>query len=48
MTSTFWDALILVAAAPSGATRLYSEDLQHGRTVLGVEIANPFRRARRP
>jgi predicted nucleic acid-binding protein len=44
---SFWDALILVAAARSGATRLYTEDLQHGRTVLGVEIVNPFRRARR-
>ena len=44
---SFWDALILVAAARSGATRLYTEDLQHGRTVLGVEIVNPFPRARR-
>ena len=44
---SFWDALILVAAARSGATRLYTEDLQHGRVVLGVEIVNPFRRARR-
>jgi predicted nucleic acid-binding protein len=44
---SFWDALILVAAARSGSTRLYTEDLQHGRTVLGVEIVNPFRRARR-
>jgi len=44
---SFWDALVLVAAARSGATRLYTEDLQHGRTVLGVEIVNPFRRARR-
>jgi predicted nucleic acid-binding protein len=44
---SFWDALVLVAAARSGATRLYTEDLQHGRTVQGVEIVNPFRRARR-
>jgi predicted nucleic acid-binding protein len=44
---SFWDALILVAAVRSGATRLYTEDLQHGRTVLGVEIVNPFRRAGR-
>ncbi len=44
---SFWDALVLVAAARSGATRLYTEDLQHGRTVLGVEIVNPFRRAAR-
>jgi predicted nucleic acid-binding protein len=44
---SFRDALVLVAAARSGATRLYTEDLQHGRTVLGVEIVNPFRRAGR-
>lgn len=44
---SFWDALVLVAAARSGATRLYTEDLRHGRTVLGVEIVNPFRRAKR-
>jgi predicted nucleic acid-binding protein len=44
---SFWDALVLVAAARSGATRLYTEDLQHGRTVLGVEIVNPFRRTGR-
>jgi predicted nucleic acid-binding protein len=44
---SFWDALILVAAVRSGATRLYTEDLQHGRTVLGVQIVNPFRRAGR-
>lgn len=44
---SFRDALVLVAAAWSGARRLYTEDLQHGRTVLGVEIVNPFRRAGR-
>jgi len=40
---SFWDALVIVAAARGGATRLYTEDLQHGRTILGVEIVNPFR-----
>ena len=40
---SFWDALIVVAAARCGATRLYTEDLQHGRTILGVEVVNPFR-----
>jgi len=38
--------LILVAAARSRAARLYTEDLQHGRVVLGVEIVNPCREAR--
>ena len=42
---SFWDALIIVAAARSGAKVLYSEDLQHGRSILGVRIVNPFRRA---
>jgi predicted nucleic acid-binding protein len=40
---SFWDALVIVAAARGGATRLYTEDLQHGRAILGVEIVNPFR-----
>jgi len=41
---SFWDALIVVAAARSGAERILSEDLQHGRTIAGVRIENPFRR----
>ena len=40
---SFWDALVVIAAARSGAKRLYTEDLQDGRTILGVEIMNPFR-----
>ena len=32
---SFWNALVLVAAAWSGATRLYTEDLHHGRTRAG-------------
>lgn len=39
----FWDALIVVAAARSGAKRLYTEDLHHGQVLLGVEVVNPFR-----
>ena len=39
---SFWDALIVVAAARSGAARLYTEDLQDGQKILGVEIVNPF------
>jgi predicted nucleic acid-binding protein len=41
---SFWDALVIVAAARSGSKRLYSEDLQDGQTILGVEVVNPFRR----
>jgi predicted nucleic acid-binding protein len=40
---SFWDALVVVAAARSGATRLYTEDLQDGQLILGVEVVNPFR-----
>jgi len=39
---SFWDALIIVAAARSGAARLYTEDLSHGQEILGVAIVNPF------
>ena len=40
---SFWDALIVVAAARSGSKYLYTEDLQHGQVILGVEVVNPFR-----
>jgi predicted nucleic acid-binding protein len=40
---SFWDSLVIVAASHSGANRLYTEDLQHGQTLLGVEVVNPFR-----
>lgn len=39
---SFWDGLILEAALSGGATRLLSEDLQHGREVAGLVIENPF------
>jgi predicted nucleic acid-binding protein len=42
---SYWDALVIVAAARSGASRLYTEDLQHGQTILGIEVVNPFRAA---
>lgn len=40
---SFWDALVAVAAARSAATVLYSEDLNDGQVILGVEVVNPFR-----
>lgn len=40
---SFWDALIVVAALKSGATRLYTEDLNHGQIIRGIEVVNPFR-----
>lgn len=40
---SFWDALILRAAAIAGCSLLLTEDLQHGQVVDGVRIENPFR-----
>lgn len=39
---SFWDALVVVAAARTGAEVLYTEDLNHGQEILGVRISNPF------
>lgn len=40
---SFWDALIVRAAAAAGCGLLLTEDLQHGQVVDGVRIENPFR-----
>lgn len=37
-----WDALIVKAAAVSGCRVLLTEDLQHGQTIEGVTVHNPF------
>jgi hypothetical protein len=34
--------LLVVAAARSGATVLYTENLNHGQKLIGVTIVNPF------
>jgi predicted nucleic acid-binding protein len=39
---SFYDALIVQAAAASGCARLLSEDMQHGAVIAGVRIENPF------
>jgi predicted nucleic acid-binding protein len=39
---SFWDALIVAAAAASGCVIVYSEDLNPGQTIQGVRIENPF------
>ena len=39
---SFYDAMILAGASEAGCGVIYSEDLQHGRTVGGVKIVNPF------
>ncbi|MBR1130447.1 PIN domain-containing protein [Bradyrhizobium iriomotense] len=38
----FYDALIVAAAIEAGCNILYSEDMQHGRSVGGLTIVNPF------
>jgi len=40
---SIWDALIIRAALISKCETLYSEDLQEGRRIDGLEIVNPFR-----
>ena len=39
---SIWDALIIRAALISRCRVLYSEDLQHGRRIDGLEVRNPF------
>ncbi len=41
---SFWDGLIVVSALRSGASILYSEDMQDGLVVSEqIEIVNPFK-----
>ena len=39
---SFWDRLVVVAAARAGAAVLYTEDLNDGQEIPGVRISNPF------
>lgn len=39
---SFWDALIVAAAARGGVTRVLSEDLNAGQIISGVRVVNPF------
>jgi predicted nucleic acid-binding protein len=39
---SFWDALILAAAASAGSNTLYTEDLNHGQVIMGVKVQNPL------
>ena len=41
----FWDAMIISAAAKSGATRILSEDLNSGQRIAGILVENPFARS---
>ena len=39
---SYWDALVVVAAARSGASVMYSEDFNHGQRFGSVQVLNPF------
>ncbi len=39
---SFYDALIVACAVQGGCKILYSEDLQDGQSISGLEIKNPF------
>lgn len=39
---SIWDAMIIRAALQAKCSVLYTEDLQHGQRVDGLEIVNPF------
>ncbi len=39
---SFWDAMVVHAAASVGAPVLWSEDLNNGQMIAGVRIQNPF------
>lgn len=43
-----WDAVILAAAAERGCGVLLTEDMQHGATLDGVTIVNPFDKSAHP
>jgi predicted nucleic acid-binding protein len=38
----FWDALIVALAVKSGATRIFSEDLNARQKIAGIRVENPF------
>jgi predicted nucleic acid-binding protein len=40
---SFWDSLIIAAAASEGATTILSEDIADGQTIKDITIKNPFK-----
>jgi predicted nucleic acid-binding protein len=45
---SFWDAMIVHAAAELGCDVLWTEDLNDGQVIRGVRICDPFARKQRP
>lgn len=40
---SFWDSLIIGSAQKAACFTLYSEDMQHGQRIGGIEVVNPFK-----
>ena len=45
---SFWDAMLWATAKQAGCAYIFSEDMQHGRRLGGVEIINPFVKDAKP
>ncbi|MBD0022987.1 PIN domain-containing protein [Gordonia pseudamarae] len=39
---SFWDAMVIRSASQMGCRVLWSEDLNSGQSIAGVEVRNPF------
>jgi predicted nucleic acid-binding protein len=39
---SYWDSAIVAAALALGCRELYSEDMQHGLSIDGLRLINPF------
>ena len=39
---SFWDSMIVAAAAHGDSERILTEDLNHGQVIEGVKIESPF------
>ena len=40
---SFWDSLIIEAASSAKVSKVLTEDLNHGQTIEGILIENPFK-----
>lgn len=40
---SFWDGLIVSAAASANCSELWSEDLNDGQVIKGIRVRNPFK-----
>jgi len=40
--TSFWDGMIIAAAERSGASEIFTEDLQNGQRIAGLIVINPF------